>query len=360
MIDEMKIVDLRSDTVTLPTVEMMRAIREARLGDDQYREDPTVNELQVRAADRLGKEDALLVVSGTQANLISILSQTQRGHKVILEEESHIYYSEKGGISAIAGLIAHTVKGRFGVPDPSDLRKIAEDHRGYHQAKPTLLCLENTHNRAGGTCITPDQTNELTSTARSYGMNVHIDGARIFNAAVALNVDIKDLTRNADSVTFCLSKGLSCPLGSIIAGNREFIEKARIHRLMLGGAMRQAGIIAAPGLVAIESMIDRLKDDHINAKTLAEGLVEMGVKIDMERVQTNIVLIDVSQFAATASDFILRVEKEGVKASNYGPATVRMVTHRGIEKEDIEYAIEAINRALKHIGRNEKFVPKKS
>jgi threonine aldolase len=348
----MRIVDLRSDTVTLPTPEMMKAIMNARLGDDQYGEDPTVSELQAKAAAKLGKEDALLVVSGTQGNLVSIMSQTYPGDKIVLEAESHIYYYEAGGLSAIAGVIPHLVRGRLGVPDLADVEKAAQIQHRYHQPRPTLLCLENTHCRAGGTCITPKQTRELALTAKSYNMRVHIDGARIFNAAVALGTDVRNLTRDVDSVTFCLSKGLSCPVGSIVAGDKEFIEKARRCRQMLGGAMRQAGIIAAPGLVALETMIDRLREDHENAKRLAEGLVKMGVSIEMERVQTNMVFIDVSQFGISSAEFISRIARYGIKASNYGPTTVRMVTHRGIEKEDIDYALEAINSAIGHMIKN--------
>jgi len=349
----MRTVDLRSDTVTLPTHEMMKAIMNARLGDDQYREDPTVSELQEKAAAKLGKEDALLVISGTQANLVSIMSQTSRGDKVILEAESHTYYYEAGGMSAIAGVIPHTIRGRLGVLDPADVERTAQIEHRYHQPKPTLLCLENTHNRAGGTCVTPKQTDELASVGKSYGMKVHVDGARIFNSAVALETDVRNLTREVDSVTFCLSKGLSCPLGSIVAGSREFIERVRRNRQMLGGAMRQAGIIAAPGLVALEKMIDRLRDDHENAKKLAAGLQKMGIKIDMERVQTNMVIIEVKQLGTSSAEFIAEMEKNGVKASNYGPTTVRMVTHNGIEKEDIGYALNVVNEVTEHIRKKQ-------
>lgn len=342
----MKVVDLRSDTVTLPTDEMLKAIANARLGDDQYREDPTVKELQEKAATKLGMEDALLVISGTQANLVSVMSQTNLGEKIILEAESHTYYYEAGGISAVAGVIPHPVRGRLGVPDTVEIERIAQVEHKYHQPKPTLLCLENTHNRAGGTCLTAQQTRQLASVAKSYNMNVHLDGARIFNAAIALGVDVKDLTREVDSVTFCLSKGLSCPLGSIVAGSRDFIEKARRNRQRLGGAMRQAGIIAAPGLVALETMINRLRDDHKNARRLADGLSKMGIKIDMERVQTNMVLIETEQLGTSSADFISQIGANGVKASNYGRTTVRMVTHRGIEKEDVEYALDVVQRVV--------------
>ncbi len=347
----MRIVDLRSDTVTLPTDEMLKAIVNARLGDDQYCEDPTVAELQEKAATKLGKEDALLVISGTQANLVSVMSQTNPGDKIILEAESHTYYYEAGGISAVAGVIPHTVKGRLGVLDPVEIEKIAQIEHKYHQPRPTLLCLENTHNRAGGTCITAQQTQQLASVAKSYNMKVHVDGARIFNAAVALGIDVKDLTREVDSVTFCLSKGLSCPLGSIVAGSQDFIDKARRNRQRLGGAMRQAGIIAAPGIVALETMINRLREDHENARRLADGLSRIGIKIDMERVQTNMVLIETEQLGISSAEFISQIGANGVKASNYGPTTVRMVTHRGIEKEDVAYALDVAQRVVEHIRK---------
>jgi threonine aldolase len=279
------------------------------------------------------------------------MSQTRPGDKVILEAESHTYYYEAGGISAVAGVIPHAVVGKLGVPDPTDIERITQIEHEYHQPRPTLLCLENTHNRAGGTCITAKQTKDLASVAKSHDMKVHVDGARIFNAAVALGMDVRDLTREVDSVTFCLSKGLSCPLGSVVAGTREFIQKTRKYKQMLGGAMRQAGIIAAPGLVALETMIDRLRDDHQNAKRLAEGLQKMEIDIDMERVQTNIVLIDLKQLGTTSVEFISHLEKDGVKASNYGPTTVRMVTHRGIERDDIEYALGAIRRTAEHMRK---------
>ncbi len=290
----LRVVDLRSDTVTLPTEEMLEAIRHARLGDDVYMEDPTVNRLEDMAARKMGKEEALLVTSGTQGNLVSVLSHTKRGDEAILEADSHIYHFEVGGLAAIGGLMAKAIKGRMGVLDPLDVEN-AFRPENIHCPETTLVCIENTHNLAGGTVISPRQIREIWEVAKKHNLAVHVDGARIFNAAIALNVDVRELTKHVDSVMFCLSKGLSCPIGSLVVGNQELIEKARRWRKMLGGGMRQAGIIAAPGIIALEKMIDRLRDDHRNATILAEKLAKTeGISIDLRTVQTNIVRFDVN------------------------------------------------------------------
>ncbi|MEM2964342.1 MAG: GntG family PLP-dependent aldolase, partial [Candidatus Bathyarchaeia archaeon] len=227
--------------------------------------------------------------------------------------------------------------------------RLIQQHR-IHQPKVKLICLENTHNRAGGTCITPQQTHEIAELAQKYNVKLYVDGARIFNAAIALNVDVKSLTKEVDSVSFCLSKGLSAPVGSLILGDREFIDRARVNRQRLGGAMRQAGIIAAPGLIALETMIDRLKEDHENAKTLAKGLVDLGLSVDLRRVQTNIVMIDVSTLGMTSEQFTSKLTELKVKASIYGKTTVRMVTHRGIDASHIKYVIEAVSNIVRMKG----------
>lgn len=322
---------------------MLEAISHAKLGDDQYREDETVNKLQEIAARKMGKEAALLVTSGTQANLVSVMSHTQRGDAAILEAESHIVYYEASGISSIAGVMPIPLKGNLGALDPDEVEnRLVTQHR-IHQPNVKLVCLENTHNRAGGTLITPQQINEIADLALEHDAKVYIDGARIFNAAVALDVDVGSLTKEADSVSFCLSKGLSAPVGSLIAGDQEFIEKARVNRQSVGGAMRQGGVIAAPGIVALETMIDRLKDDHENAKILAKGLANLGLSIDLNRVQTNIIMIDVSSLGLDSKQFISKLMKFQVNASNYGRTVVRMVTHRGIDKSHIKYVIETIS-----------------
>jgi len=341
-----RIVDLRSDTVTLPTEEMLEAIKHAELGDDVYREDPTVNKLEELAASKMGKEAALLVTSGTQANLVSLMANTKRGDEVILEAECHMYWYEVGGMSAIGGVIPRPIRGRYGALDPRDVEK-AMRPPNIHIPPTTLICIENTHNRAGGTIITPQQIEVLHEVALSHNIPLYMDGARIFNAAVALDKDVRAFTKHVDSLMFCLSKGLSAPIGSVVVGDRGFIERARRMRKMLGGGMRQAGIIAAPGIIAIEKMVDRLRDDHANARILAEGLAKMeGVSINLGTVQTNIVIFDVGGLGLDSSRFISELNGRGVKASNYGRTLVRMVTHRGVEREDAEYALRAVEEIV--------------
>ena len=337
--------------MTLPTQEMLESIMNAKLGDDQYGEDETVNKLQEIASKKMGKEDALLVASGTQANLVSLMSHTQRGDAAILEEESHMIYYEASGLSAIAGVMPITIKGHLGALDAKKVNDRLKVQHRIHQPEIKIICLENTHNRAGGTCLRPEQIHEIGEVAQSNSIKLHMDGARIFNAAVALNVDVKKLTKEIDSVTFCLSKSLSAPVGSMILGEKEFIEKARINRQRVGGAMRQAGIIAAPGIVALEKMIDRLKDDHMNSKILANGLRDLGLGIDLKRVQTNIVLIDVSSIGLSSEEFISELLNYKIKASNYGVSTVRMVTHRGIEASHINYVIESISKIISNLKK---------
>ncbi|MEM1587152.1 MAG: low-specificity L-threonine aldolase [Candidatus Bathyarchaeia archaeon] len=343
------LIDLRSDTVTLPTEEMLEAIRNAELGDDVYREDPTVNRLEEMAARKMGKEAALLVPSGTMANLVSLMSNAKRGDCVILEAESHIYWYEVGGISAIAGLIPWPIKGHMGALDPKDVEEAIKP-KNIHFPETTLICIENTHNRAGGTIITPQQIEALSRVARAYGLKLYMDGARIFNAAVALRVDVKEFTRHVDNLMFCLSKGLCCPVGSIIVGDGDFIERARKIRKMLGGGMRQAGIIAAPGIIALEKMIDRLEEDHVNAKLLAEGITRIeGLYVDLRRVQTNIVLVDVGGLGVDSDTFIAKLRDRGLLASNHSKNMVRMVTHYGIKREHIEKALTIIGEVAREL-----------
>jgi threonine aldolase len=293
------------------------------------------------AADRFGKEAALLVPSGTAGNLISVMTHCQRGDEMFCEAEAHIYYYELGGMSAIAGVVPRLIKGKRGVYTPDDL---GDSFRGrdLHFPNPALVEIENTHNRAGGTCWTPKQVEAVCNRAHQLGMKVHVDGARIFNACVALSVDPKAYGKHVDSLTFCLSKGLSCPVGSLIVGDEEFIERARKNRKILGGGMRQAGIIAAPGIIALTKMIDRLKEDHDNAKILAKGLVSRGgVKIDMGTVQTNIVVADVSPIGA--EKYIERARKKGVLLSEFGKNSVRYVTHRGITEDDVKDVLSRLS-----------------
>jgi threonine aldolase len=342
-------IDLRSDTVTLPTEEMLEAMRHAELGDDVFREDPTVNRLEEMAAKKMGKEAAMLVPSGTMANLVSMMSNTRPGDCAILEAESHIYYYEVGGISAIAGVLPWLVKGNMGVLDPRDVESAIRP-KNTHFPPNTVVCIENTHNRAGGTITTPPQVEALGKVARGHGLKLYMDGARVFNAAVALKVDVTEFTRHVDNMMFCLSKGLSCPIGSIVVGSSEFIEKARKNRKILGGGMRQAGIIAAPGIIALEKMIDRLEDDHRNAKLLAEGLAKIeGIAVNMKAVQTNMVNFDVGGLGIEAAEFVKRLRERGVLALSRSKTGIRMVTHRGIEKEHIEKALNVIEDTAKEM-----------
>jgi len=339
----MKFIDLRSDTVTLPTQEMLDSIMNAELGDDVSRDDPTVNILERMSAERFGKEAALLVPSGTAGNLIAVMTHCRHGDELICEAEAHIYYYEVGSMSAIAGVIPRLVKGNRGIFSAEQLTEV---YRGkeLHFPHTSLLAVENTHNRAGGTCWRPAQVEQVARFAHDHGMKVHIDGARIFNACVALKADPKDYAKHVDSISFCLSKGLSCPVGSVMVGDRDFIDRARKNRKMLGGGMRQAGIIAAPGIVALTSMIDRLEEDHGNARRLALALQrECGLSIDMETVQTNIVVADVSP--RLSADYLAAAKKAGILASSFGKHQVRFVTHRGITEDDVDEVVERLKRS---------------
>jgi len=343
---EIELIDLRSDTVTLPTEEMLEAMRHAKLGDDVFGEDPTVNQLQEMAAQRMGKEAALLVPSGTQANLVSVMSNTTRGELAFLESQSHIYWYEAGGVSAIAGLLPWPIRSETGAIDPADL-EAAIRPRNVHFPEPTLVCLENTHNRHGGTIMKPTQIKALSQVAKEHGLKVHMDGARIFNAAIGLGVDVKEFTRHVDSLMFCLSKGLSCPIGSIVVGSKEFIEKARRTRKVLGGGMRQAGVIAAPGIVALEKMVDRLKEDHENAKFLAEKMVKLnGIKLKMENVQTNMVSFELDPAVTNDELFLNGLKENGVLALAQSKNKIRFVTHYGIRREQVEKAAAIVESVL--------------
>jgi threonine aldolase len=343
---ETKFIDLRSDTVTLPTEEMLEASRHAKLGDDVFGEDPTVNQLQQLAAEKMGKEAALLVPSGTQANLISIISNCRKGELVILESESHIYWYEVGGISAVAGLLPWPLKSVTGALEPFEV-EAAIRPKNIHFPDPSLICVENTHNRHGGTIITPIQLQGIREVAQKHSMGFYMDGARIFNAAIGLNVDVKEFTKHVDNFMFCLSKGLCCPVGSIIVGDQEFIEKARKTRKLLGGGMRQAGIIAAPGIVALEKMIDRLKEDHENAQFIAKKLGRTeGIKINLKTVQTNIVGFEI-ETQMTDELFLQKLKEKGVLALTQAKHKVRLVTHFGITRKDAEAAVTAVEETLR-------------
>ncbi len=352
-----RIVDLRSDTCTLPTEEMLEATGHAQFGNDSFGEDPTVNMLQDLAADKLGKESALLVASGTMANLISMLTLTDRGDEVIIEEKAHMYYNEGRGIAKLAQIYMRPVRGHLGVMDPKDVEAAIRPRspRAHDQPITNLICIENTHNNAGGTVVLPEQIKEIHDIAEAYNLKVYMDGARIFNAAVALGVDVRELTKHVDCMAFCLSKSLSAPVGSLIVGSNEFIEKAKWARQEVGGGMRQAGIIAASGIVAIEKMVDRLKDDHRSLRILAEGLAGMqGISLNMETVQTNIVLFDVSGIGVDSKQFVAELERHGIKAKTRGITVVRMITHRGIQEDDIHYTLGVMDDVVKKLYEQHK------
>jgi len=342
-----KKIDLRSDTVTLPTDEMREAMSNAEVGDDVYQEDPTVCRLEELAAKKIGKETALFVPSGTMGNLIAVLTHCQRGDEVILEMDSHIYYYEVGGMSAVAGVIPRLIAGDKGILNPQDV-KMALREINLHYPKTTLICVENTHNRAGGTITSPKIIEEICQLAHQRNIQVHLDGARIFNAAVALNIKPALLAKDVDSMMFCLSKGLSAPVGSILTGSKEFIQRARKNRKMLGGGMRQAGILAAAGVIALENMVERLEEDHKNARILGEGLADIGgIKIDLETIQTNMVYFNLNKSGMNTYQFLPKLAEYNILGSPQPPTKVRLVTHYGINEDDIYATIKAIKEIVR-------------
>ncbi len=340
-------IDLRSDTVTQPTPAMRQAMAAAVVGDDVFGEDPTVNALESLAAARLGKEAALFVTSGTQGNLASLLAHCGRGDEVILGDQSHTFLYEQGGAAALGGIHPRTVPNQpDGTLRPEDIAAaIRSDNPHFPISR--LVCLENTHNRCGGACLTPDYTAAVAELAHRHGLKLHIDGARIFNAAVALGVDVQELVRPADSVTFCLSKGLAAPVGSLICGPADFIRRARRARKVLGGGMRQAGILAAAGIVALNEMVERLADDHAHARLLAEGIAELpGIRLDPQRVQTNIVIFAFDHPRLTPAALVEELRRRDVGILTLGGNQLRAVTHYGIEHEHIEEAVAAFAAVL--------------
>jgi threonine aldolase len=339
---EMKTIDLRSDTVTHPTPEMRQAMFEAEVGDDVYGEDPTVNRLEQIAAERMGKEAALFTTSGTQSNLISVLTHTRHGNEIILGSEAHIFWYEVGSVAALGGVIMRTVpndkNGRLALQDVEQ----AIREKGLHYPETTLLCLENTHNRCGGAVLSVEYTTAICDLAHQRGLKVHLDGARIFNAAIALGVPVPILTKDVDSVSFCISKGLSAPVGSLLCGSQDFVERARKFRKMLGGGMRQAGVLAAAGIVALETMVERLNEDHRNARQLAQGLSAIqGITLAQDDVPTKIAMFDLSS-QLPSRQFTDSLDKAGVKVGSRGHNRFRAVTHRMISSADIEEALSRI------------------
>ena len=341
-------VDLRSDTVTKPSPEMRRAMAESDVGDDVYLEDPTVNRLQERAAEIFGREAALFVPTGSMGNLVCIKCQTKHGTEVICEERGHIFNYEMGSMCAIAGTVPRPIYAEDGILSWEQVKRQIRP-KVYYRAQTALISLESTHNMAGGTVYPSEVIDRICDGAHEAGIAVHMDGARIFNAATYLNTDVRTMTARCDSVQFCLSKGLGAPVGSLIVGTRDFIERARVYRKMFGGGMRQAGVLAAAGLVALEDGPRRLHEDHRNARILAEGLARIpGIKVDAAKVQTNIVILDVAGTGMTSAEFSAKLKEAGVLASGVTPETMRMVTHLDVDQAMIEQALEIIAGVAAH------------
>ncbi len=342
----MRPIDLRSDTVTEPTPDMRRAMADAEVGDDGYGDDPTVNRLEETAAALTGKEAALFVPTGTMGNLVSVLTHCQRGEEVIVGDQSHIYYYEVGGASALGSVVMRQIPN---TPDGAmDLDRLEQAIRpiALPVAPTKLVCLENTHNRCSGAVLPLAYVRQVSEIAQRHGVSLHMDGARIFNAATHLGLPVADILAPVDTVLFCLSKGLSCPVGSLLCGGREFIGRARRIRRMVGGGMRQAGVLAAAGLVAFQTTAHRLAEDHANARLLAEGLADMpGILLDPATIQTNIVIFELAE--ANTREFLNALAQRGVKAGTPGGAKIRMVTHLGINAEDIETALGVVEGALR-------------
>ena len=340
-------IDLRSDTVTLPTPAMREAMARAGLGDDVYGEDPTVNRLERMAADIVGMETAMLVPSGTMGNLAAMLTHCARGTKALLGAQAHTYLYEAGGASTLGGIVMTPIRNTDnGELDLDELREDLGRGRDAHFAQAGLVALENTHNLCGGAAVEVSHMAAVAEIARAHRLPVHLDGARIFNAAIALETTAKNIASNADSVSFCLSKGLACPVGSLLCGSQEFIGRARRMRKMLGGGMRQAGVFAAAGIVALQSMIDRLAEDHQNARALAEGLgLVAGINVRPVKRRTNMVMFEVDGGAPTGVKFAAAMKERGVIAHARGPSSFRAVTHHGISRRDIDLVVAAAAEA---------------
>jgi threonine aldolase len=343
-----RIVELRSDTFTKPTPEMRRAMAEAEVGDDQYGEDPTVNRLEERSAEVVGKQAALFVPSGMMGNLCGVLAQAQRGDEVVLGDMAHIHQNEMGAFTVLGGVHARLVPNRDGLPSLADVEAAFRPAAGMFP-RTALVCIENSHNNCGGSVVTPEATRAVADLAHRLGAKVHLDGARIFNAAAALGVDARELTAPVDTVQFCFSKGLAAPVGSILCGDRDTIARARRVRKTLGGAMRQAGIIAAAALVALERMRDRLAEDHANARALADGLAGVrGIRVDAARVATNIVAFEVDPAHMDAGAFQRACAERGVRYSRYlgNSPRLRAVTHVDVTRADIDRALQVASEVL--------------
>ena len=343
----MRIIDLRSDTITQPTPAMRKAMADADVGDDVFGEDPTIIRLEEMAAERMGKEAALFVASGTMANLVCQLTHCGRGDEMILGNQSHVFYYEQGGSAAVGGIHPRTVPNN---PDGTldlDAIEAAIREDNVHFPRSRLIVLENTHNRCSGTPLDIEYMDGIGELAERYELKVHVDGARIFNAAIALGVDVAQLVSKADSVSFCLSKGLAAPVGSMVCGRQEFIAQARRARKVLGGGMRQAGILAAAGIVALTEMVDRLEEDHAHARQLAEGLMEIdGLSMRPDQVKTNIVYINIAREDLSSADLAEQLEKNGVRMLPTDPKQIRAVTHYHITTAGVEQILDVFQKVM--------------
>jgi threonine aldolase len=344
----MDIIDLRSDTITRPTPAMRKAMADADVGDDVFREDPTVRRLEALAAERMGKPAALLVASGTMGNLVAQLTHCGRGDETILGDQSHVFYYEQGGASALGGIHPRTLANAADGTIPVNAIEAAIRPDDVHFPRSRLIILENTHNRCMGTPLPPAYLRTVGRLADSHGLKLHIDGARIFNAAAALGVDVAELTAAADSVTFCLSKGLAAPVGSVLCGDDAFIAQARRVRKSVGGGMRQAGVIAAAGIVALTEMVDRLAQDHLNARALAEGLADIpGLQIEPEAIFTNIVFFRVVRDGMDAFRLVARLGEAGVRVLPTASDQMRAVLNYHVTAADVQRALSVFSRVLK-------------
>ena len=339
------------DTSTLPTEEMLEAMHRAKLGDDVYHEDPTVIELEELAAEMLNKEAAIFMPSGTMSNLVAVMAHTRPGDEVVVEAGAHVMYYETGGMAAIAGVMPLAIEGERGILRASQIEPHLRQPN-QHYPRTTLLCVENTHNRGGGTVVNVQVMRELRELCDRWGLRLHVDGARIFNAAVALNVPARDLAADADSIWFALSKGLSAPVGSMLLGSREFIERARRLRKMLGGTMRQAGVLAAAGIVALQTGVERLAEDHMRARQLARQSAEIpGLRVDPQAVETNMVMIETQDTGLSADQLVAALKARGIRASSRPPYVVRFVTHRLIGEEEITILLQTLREILTGVER---------
>ena len=350
-------INLYSDTQTLPTEEMRKAMYEAEVGDELSGEDVTVINLEEKAAAMLGKEAAVYVTSGTQGNLVAILSHCSKADEILVGSESHIFWNENASVSTIVGAQLRLIQNQSaGSLDVNQLKESIRPLSSPQFPYTKLICLENTHNRCNGAAISLEHTNEVATIAHNNDIKLHIDGARIFNASVALGIEASELVENADSITFCLSKGLSCPVGSVLCGTKDFIDEARRWRRMLGGGMRQAGIIAAAGIVGLNQMVDRLAIDHSTAKSLAYKLSEIpGITIDPDTIQSNIVIFEIDPNISAAREVVNGLKAKGIKVSTYGSIIpnggqyIRMVTHRHIGEEDVDSAAMALSEVMQSL-----------